>query len=94
MVFQRRDTANLTAYCSCAAGENGLHCKHRVRILCGLVEGIVSDNHQDVNTVAGWIAGTDVEIALRVVINLEREAERIKKDLSAAKRILSRALHD
>ena len=71
-----------------------MFCKHRVQILRGLVDGIVSNNHADVTTVAGWLAGTDVEAALQTVVNLELEAERIKRALSAAKKALSRALHD
>jgi uncharacterized Zn finger protein len=91
VVFRRRDGGHLSAYCTCAAGESGMYCKHRVHIMRGSVEGIVSENHGDVTTVTQWLDGTDVEVALRTVVGLEFEAERIKKDLSAAKKILSRA---
>lgn len=69
-----------------------MYCKHRIRILRGLVDGIVSENAVDVTTVAGWLAGTDVETALRVVESLEYEAERIKNALSIAKKGLARCL--
>jgi uncharacterized Zn finger protein len=93
-LFHRRDAKNLSAYCTCPAGESGMHCKHRVRILRGLLEGIVSKNTADVTTVAGWLSGSDVETALRTIDDLEKEADRIKKALSAAKKALSQCLLD
>lgn len=69
-----------------------MYCKHRIRILHGLIEAIVSDNTNDVITVAGWLAGTDVETALQTVTSLENEAARIKNALSAAKRVLAKCL--
>ena len=92
--FRRRDAKNFSAYCTCRAFENGMFCKHRIRILRGLIEGIVSDNAADVSTVAGWLAGSDVETALRTVDELEKEADRINKALIAAKKALARCLLD
>lgn len=69
-----------------------MYCKHRIRILRGLVDGIISENAVDVTTVVGWLTGTDVETALRVVESLEKEAERIKNALSIAKKGLARCL--
>jgi hypothetical protein len=71
-----------------------MSCKHRIRILRGLLEGVVSGNTADVTTVAGWLAGSDVEKALHTIDQLEKEAERIKKALSAAKKALSQCLLD
>jgi uncharacterized Zn finger protein len=92
--FRRRDAKNISAYCTCPAGESGMACKHRVRILRGLIEGIVSKNTADVTTVAGWLAGSDVGTALRTIDELEKEAESIKKALTAAKRALAQCLLD
>ena len=69
-----------------------MSCKHRIRILRGIVEGIVSPNATDASTVAGWLAGSDVETALATIDQLEKEAERIKKALSAAKKALAQCL--
>jgi hypothetical protein len=49
--FLRRDAKNISASCTCRAGESSMSCKHRIRILRGLVEGIVSDNATDVSSV-------------------------------------------
>ena len=92
--FRRRDAKNISAYCTCPAGESGMACKHRVRILRGLIEGVVSKNTADVTTVAGWLAGSDVGTALRTIDELEKEAERIKKALTAAKKALAQCLLD
>jgi uncharacterized FAD-dependent dehydrogenase len=92
--FRRRDVKNISAYCTCPAGESGMSCKHRIRILRGLSEGIVSPNTADVSTVAGWLAGSDVETALQTIDGLEKETERLKKALSGAKKALAQCLLD
>jgi len=51
-----------------------MHCKHRIRILQGSTEDIISPNRGDVARVAGRVVGTDVELPLRKVISLENEA--------------------
>jgi hypothetical protein len=70
------------------------HASIGVRILSGLLEGIVSENTADVSTVAGWLAGSDVETALETIDQLEEKAERIKKTLSAAKKALAQCFLD
>jgi hypothetical protein len=82
------------AYCTCPAGEEGMHCNHRIRILRGILDGVVSKNRADVSTVAAWLAGSDVEKALQRIEELEKEADRIKKALSAAKKTLAQCLLD
>ena len=71
-----------------------MHCKHRIRILRGIVEGVVSKNISDVTTVAGWLAGSDIETALQTIDELERQAAQIKNALSAAKKTLSKCFMD
>ena len=90
----KRNDINLTAYCTCPAGQNGLHCKHRIGILTGKTKKIVSDNLSDVEVVASWLPGTDVEAMLNQLIRLEAEFEKTKAALSNAKKELARALHD
>ena len=92
--FIQKDGSNLSAYCSCPAGSNGMYCKHRMNILAGLVDGIVSPNAQDVATVHSWLPGTDIERAMQEVVALEKEAEAIKKRLGSAKKSLAKAMLD
>lgn len=94
VVFIQRGLGNLSAYCSCPAGVNGQYCKHRFGILEGSVKGVVSGNESEVEVVASWLPGTDVEAAMKQVAVIEKEAAEIKKKLSAAKKEVARAMRD
>ncbi len=85
---------NLSAYCTCPAGQNGMYCKHRFRILEGSTKGIVSSNPAEAATVQSWLQGTDVEGAMCKVKQIESEAAEVKKRLSAAKKALARSMYD
>lgn len=61
---------NLTALCTCPAGSFDMQCKHRVRILTGSIESIVSENEKDVGVILDWVRGTDVEAALANLVAL------------------------
>lgn len=87
----RRDGKNLSAYCTCPAGENSQNCKHRINILCGITHRIVSGNEAKVQVITSWLPGTDVEVALSGLIDAEKQYERAKLELSAAKKRLAKA---
>ncbi len=88
-----KDESSLTAICTCPAGTYGNFCKHRISILDGITESIVSDNADQAVTVVGWLEGTDVEAALSEVRQAEKLSDPEKKALSAAKRKLARAMN-
>ena len=88
-----KDGDSLTAICSCMAGQHGNACKHRIGILGGSSKGIVSDNAGDVETVVGWLPGTDVDAALKDLRAVEQAKPVDKAALSAAKRTLARAMN-
>jgi hypothetical protein len=90
----RKNGHNLSAYCTCPAGENGQHCKHRMNILVGITHGIVSGNETEVQVITSWLPGTDVEAALTAVIDAEKRYERAKSELSAAKKRLAKSFRD
>jgi peroxiredoxin len=90
-VFDKKDD-KLTAKCSCPAGAMGQYCKHRFRILGGNTDGIVSTNIQDVKIVQGWLAGSDIEMAIHNLAEGEAELERAKKKVAAAKKALARVM--
>lgn len=85
------DGSNLSAYCSCPAGENGMYCKHRFGILSGEADGIVSGNEKDVSMIESWLPGSDVEKAMREVALAEHRLEEAKKAVTSAKKILAAA---
>ena len=88
----RKDGFNLSASCSCPAGGVGQYCKHRIRLLEGSEEGIVSENMSSVRTVASWLSGTDVEVALDAVRAAESRFEAAKSELAKTKKQLARTL--
>lgn len=94
VVFVRRSERNLSAYCSCPAGENGQYCKHRINILAGVIDGLVSSNEGDVKVVQSWLVGTDIDAAIKKMQALQLEADRIKNSLSAAKKDVAKAMRD
>lgn len=90
----RREGRNLSAHCTCPEGQGGKYCDHRINILRGSIESVVSENAADAATVASWLKGTDVDAALQSVIRLEKEARRINQALGEAKQTLSEYLLD
>ena len=88
-----KDGDSLTALCTCPAGEYGNFCKHRIAILDGNGRAIVSDNADLVETVLGWLPGTDVAVALSEFRAIEGAKDEPKSALVAAKRKLARAMN-
>jgi hypothetical protein len=85
----------VTATCSCPAGvkgPTGQCCKHRIGILRGDTDGIVSANTGDVKIVQGWIAGSDIEIALQKLSEGEADLERARKKVASAKKALAKVM--
>jgi uncharacterized Zn finger protein len=83
---------NLTAYCTCPAGEKGMYCKHRFAILEGSSRAVVSENLEEVGEVAAWLKGTDLERAMAEVADAEAVVARSKRELTAAKKALAAAM--
>jgi len=94
VTFVRKGRANISADCTCPAGENGQYCKHRFWIMAGRTDAIVSGNIAEVETVAAWLPGSDIERAIQEVRSAEDRLETAKRDLSSAKRALARAMRD
>ncbi len=92
--FVKRTGTNLSAYCTCPAGQNGQYCKHRFRIFEGVTDGIVSDNVDDVKVVQSWLPGSDIEHAMMQINELEKKAAAIKRELTFMKKELARAMRD
>jgi hypothetical protein len=92
VTFIRASDTELLAYCSCPAGENGQYCKHRLNLLQGLTNGIVSGNDSDVALVQSWLSGTTLEGSIARMRELEASVERLKRELSSTKKEVARAM--
>jgi len=90
----RKTGDNLSAYCTCPAGDNGQYCKHRFNILGGITAGIVTSTERGVEEVTSRLVGTDVEAALNNVMDAEEQFESAKLKLSVAKKQLAKAFRD
>lgn len=85
----------VTATCSCPAGvkgPTGQCCKHRIGILRGDSDRVVSANIEDIKIVQGWIAGSDIEIEVHKLAEGEAELERARRKVAAAKKALAKVM--
>ena len=92
-VTLEKNGINLNAYCTCAAGSNGMYCKHRFRIISGSTEGVISPDVEAIKRAVDWVVNTDIERALRNLALAEDRFNSAKKDVSDAKRALAAAFH-
>ncbi|WP_354004503.1 SWIM zinc finger family protein [Burkholderia ambifaria] len=84
-----RHGIQVVAFCSCAAGENGTYCKHRVLILTGTDPGIVSGNVDQIESVASWLSGSHLALQIEELAEAERSLEQAKAAVAKAKKKLS-----
>ena len=91
-VIFEKDETSLRGSCTCRAGIFGQLCKHRLLILGGLTDGVVSSSLDDVGEVASWLAGTNVAAALADLAALEAEKAVIETRIKQAKKVVAQAL--
>ncbi len=85
--FVNRGAGNISACCTCPAGQNRMYCKHRFGIFGGQRKGIVFGNESDVSTVQGWLPGSDIEAAMKEVQKAEDKWRRQNKPRASAGRL-------
>lgn len=83
----------LAAFCTCQAGKNGLSCKHRLNILDGSQNNIVSDNPHEVAKVQTWVPGTSIQREIRNVKISQARVKAANWELSEAQRRLAQIMH-
>jgi predicted transcriptional regulator len=91
VIFLQTDSG-LSALCSCKAGQNGQHCKHRTNIMRGSVKELVEQNPADLETLRAWLSDSELGKALERSDAAEVDLERAKKEATAAKKALARAM--
>ncbi|MBF0213529.1 MAG: hypothetical protein HQM00_08195 [Magnetococcales bacterium] len=92
-VIITKNGKNLTATCSCSTGTHDI-CQHRINILSGSAQGIISKNTDDVKKITSWVAGTDVGKALHDVMEGLKLLENAQEDFNSARKRLIKALKD
>jgi hypothetical protein len=60
-ITARKAAEKLRISCTCQAGQNRIWCKHRTALLDGDISNLLSDNVSDVEKLAEWAEGTEVE---------------------------------
>ena len=90
----RREGGNVSAYCTCQAAGNGMHCKHRIGLLTGKPEGVIGKRKEDAETVALWVKGSDIEPILTELQASETQLESLKARIAKLKKLVARAMLD
>lgn len=85
---------NLFAYCTCKGAANGRSCKHRVSIMEGKKENIVSDNQDEVAIVASWVPGSVVGNILQDLQAAEKESVALKKRVTSLRKKLGKSMSE
>lgn len=75
----------LICECECIAAAHGDLCNHRLRILEGNTDCIVSNNQDQVAMVQQWLSGTDLEKAIAQLVDAEKLIDYAEQQLDAAK---------
>lgn len=84
----------LTARCTCPAGEARQACKHRIRLLAGDLSGMVDGTAEDVQLLRSLLPRTRLQDAIEAMALAESDMAVAKKRVSAAKHMLSRVMHE
>lgn len=87
-----KDKNKFNAFCTCSSGENGQYCKHRIAILSGDAQAIVSDNKNQVSEVCSLMLDTDLERALIEFLKANNEYDAAKTRLAHVKKKLAEAM--
>ena len=89
-----REGELLHTSCTCSAGQNRMHCKHRLELMDGSFARLVTTGHDALREqIAEMLRGTNVEQALRNFREAEEFDKNAKAKFKEAKKALDRALH-
>lgn len=91
-VSVERYGAHIRAFCGCAAGIVGQSCKHKLSILRGCPDGVVSPNVSQVAVVSSWLHGSNIATALALLSEAEAAMDHAKKAVAAAKKHVGDAM--
>lgn len=90
-VTAQRDAAGVRIGCTCEAANNKQACRHRSALLAGDGAAMIS-GHDGLTVLTGWLPGTALDRAIRMVAEAEGEAEMAKRKLAGARKALGRSM--
>jgi uncharacterized Zn finger protein len=89
----RRRNGQVFASCTCQASAAGIQCKHRLRLMRGDPQRIVSNNQDQVPHVVAWLVDTHLGAAFADYEAAEVRLAAAKKATRQAKDALIAAMH-
>ncbi|MFZ7089436.1 SWIM zinc finger family protein [Primorskyibacter sp. 2E233] len=89
-----RDGNNLTCTCTCPAGSKRTVCKHRLGVLQGDTNVVSGGDVEHLHLMPSILTGSDVQVELDRLKDLESEMDKLKKRIAAAKKSVAQALDD
>lgn len=84
----RYDALQLTVSCTCGAGSKKQVCKHRLNLLAGSLQGVVSDNHDQMASAIGWANDSRLAGAIAELEAAEAAQEAATAEVKALKKKL------
>lgn len=88
------DTGNLQATCSCGSAQNGGFCHHRFEVLEGDTANLVAESLDDLQTLRGWIKGSDIEVAMQNLSKAKTELILAHEKLDKCRKALVQRMLD
>lgn len=92
VTFEESD-GRVHAFCTCKAGQYGLYCRHRIRLMNGEYDRIAGENTEDLCRLREMLRGSDLESKYRAVTEAEKLYVSAKKVLDEAKGEFARAMY-
>lgn len=91
-ITAERMGGEVAMFCTCQAGRNGMHCKHRFMLLDGVVDNLASENHDDVLTLKSWVPGSRMETAMVELAEAEAAMKAAQAALTRAKKVIAQVM--
>lgn len=93
-VVLARSGDKLSTSCTCSAGQNKQHCKHRISLLEGDLSNVVGDTSRvNLSQLSELVRGTDVERAIAEMRSAEKSQLAAQIHLKQVKKALDRVMH-
>lgn len=77
--------------CTCAAGQKGTYCKHRIALINGDDKDVVEATHS-AEKLAAELAGSAIVTAMMEIKDLEKAADELKAKIKKSKNELARLM--